>query len=180
MLFHASSHFGLTALAPHVSTGRTAYVYAIRDKTAAVCFGAPKDDFDLLMDVEDGITVLCECYPGALEKVYAGKTCALYTVDERTFRGGCTGWDAEYVSEAEVPVLSEEIIPDILAYLLQEAERGSCIIRRYAEEETYLSMLRDELRERIDAFGLTKAQMERDCRFRLYFNKLLDPQDSAE
>lgn len=47
-----------------------------------ICFGAPKDDFDLLMDEVDGIPVLYECYPGAFQRIYAGKNCSLYEVSE--------------------------------------------------------------------------------------------------
>lgn len=174
MLYHASKTQGLSVLTPHKSTHGKAYVYAIKSKISALCFGAPKDDFDLLMDEADGVTLLYECYPHALETVYAGKPCSLYTVSDESFVPGVTGWDAELVSEEPVKVLSEEIVPDILAYLLQAAGQGGCIIRRYTEEETYLSMLRDAIRERIAAFHLTEDQIRQDDRFTRYFRKLLE------
>ena len=54
MLYHASKQTGLKLLEPCSSTHGKAYVYAIRDPVTAVCFGAPKDDFDLMMDEADG------------------------------------------------------------------------------------------------------------------------------
>lgn len=174
MLYHASKIQGLSVLMPHKSTGRKAYVYAINNKTSALCFGAPKDDFDLLMDEADGVTVLKECYPRALEKVYSGKQCSLYTVDDELFASGITGWDAEFVSEKPVKVVSEERIPDILAYLLRAVEQGNCIVQRYTEDEAYLSMLRDEIQGRIAAFHLTEAQIRQDYRFEYYFKNFLE------
>lgn len=174
MLYHASKVQGLSVLMPHESTGRKAYVYAINNKISALCFGAAKDDFDILMDEADGITILSECYPHALEKVYSGKRCSLYTVGDESFVSGVTGWDAEFVSENPTEVVSEEIVPDILACLLQAAEQGKCIIRRYREDEPYLSMLREEITERIAAFNLTEAQIRQDDRFEHYFRKFLD------
>ena len=57
MLYHASKIRGMRTIEPHISTHGKAYVYAIRNQVTAVCFGAPKDDFDLLMDNQDGKTV---------------------------------------------------------------------------------------------------------------------------
>lgn len=174
MLYHASKVQGLSVLIPHKSTGRKAYVYAINNKISALCFGAAKDDFDLLMDEADGITILKECYPHALEKVYSGKPCSLYAVNDDLFVSGATGWDAEFVSENPVEVISEEMVPDILACLLQAAEQGKCIIQRYTEDEAYQSMLRDEIKERIAAFNLTEDQIRQDYRFERYFRAFLD------
>ncbi len=171
MLYHASETKGLQMLRPHRSTHGKAYVYAITDPVTAVCFGAPKDDFDLLMDERDGRPVLNECYPGALRRVYAGKACSLYTVPDDGFLQGKTGWDAEMVCEDVVAVLQEQEINDIYEYLMRAADKGDCIINLYSEDEKYIAMLREELTERIRFFGLTKEQMHSDWRFQCYFSQ---------
>ena len=172
MLYHASETKGLKTLMPHISTHGKAYVYAVANRVAAVCFGAPKDDFDLLMDECGGKTVLYECYPGALTRVYAGKSCSLYTLRDDGFLQGQTGWDAELVCEGAVDVLHEETIDDIYEYLMSAAKQGDCIINFYSDDEKYTEMLREELSERIGAFGISKEQMESDWRYQQYFSKI--------
>ena len=169
MLYHASARPGLEALEPHVSTHDCAYVYAIRGRITAACFGAPKDDFDLLMDEENGIPCLYECYPDALEKIYGGKSCSLYSVSDNGFLGGQTGWDAELVCDHAVPVIREERIEDLYAFLTDAEEHGECVIHQYSEDEQYQAMLRDELGERIRDFGLTEEQVRQDERLRRIF-----------
>ena len=63
MLYHASARPGLEVLEPHVSTHDCAYVYAIRGRITAACFGAPKDDFDLLMDEETAFPACMNAIP---------------------------------------------------------------------------------------------------------------------
>ncbi len=174
MLYHASTINNLKYLKPNMSIHGDSYVYAIKNKVTAVCFGASKDDFDILMDEEDGVPVLFECYPAAFKKVYDGKACSLYTVEEEQFVSGKTGWDSELVSENTVQVLNEDIIPDIYDYLIEAANRNECILNLYSASDSYQHMLKEELEERIKDFGLTKEQMANDNRFRLYFSKILD------
>lgn len=174
MLYHASSTAGKRILEPHLSTHGKEYVYAIRNRVTAMCFGAPKDDFDILIDEVDGKPVLFECYPDALKRVYAGKACSLYTVKEDGFLQGQTGWESEMVSENPVEVISEEIIPDIYESLGSAENRGECVINRYSGDENYLSMLRDELSERIKASGISKEQMGMDDRFQKFLSAILD------
>lgn len=173
MLYHASITRGIKTLEPHVSTHGKAYVYAIRNQVTAICFGVPEDDFDLLMDERDGKTVLYECYPDALKRVYSGKSCSLYTVKEDGFLQGRTGWDEELVSENSVDVLQEQIIPDIYKYLVYAATKGDCIINLFSNDEKHTSMLREELSERIKIFGLSKEQMNNDWRFQKFLSKTL-------
>ena len=166
MFYHASNIEGLKTLIPKVSTHGKAYVYAINNKITAVCFGAPKDDFDLLMDEKDGITYLYECYPNALEKIYKEKNCSLYCVDSNRFISGKTGWDAEWVCEDEVPVEEEERIEDIYSYLCKAAEEGECSIHYFSDNPDYLAMLREEFTERVKAFGLTVSEVQNDKRLK--------------
>ena len=160
MLYHASPVPGLTVLEPHVSTHGTAYVYALDNAATALLFGAPKDDFDLLTDERDGVPIVWECRPNALREVYACKACSLYTVAEDGFLSGQTGWRPEHVCASPVPVVSEERIPVLYERLLVAQRRGACVLNRFRADAEYRAFLREELRERIAAFGLT----ERDVR----------------
>ena len=164
MLYHASKVQGLKTLTPHVSTHGKSYVYAISNKVTAVCFGADKDDFDLLMDEVDGITHLYECYEGAIEKIYGGKSCSLYTVSDEGFIFGATGWEPELVCENEVAVEKEEIISNIYGFLKKAEDSGDCVIHRYAEDAEYQKMIDEEILERIETFDLSKEQVEKDPR----------------
>lgn len=177
MIYHASQVKGLHTLTPQISTHGKAYVYGIRSKLMAMLFGAPKDDFDLLIDGEDGKPVLYECYPDAVKKVYSGKSCQMYTLDETGFLSGMTGWEEELVCPSPVTVLKEEKIEDIYAQLMLAVRDNQCRIRFFDESEAYLSFLREELQERVDAFGITQEYMDRDSRFTQYHNKLLGRHD---
>lgn len=164
MLYHASKETGLKYLEPRLSTHGKSFVYAIRNKITAVLFGAPKDDFDLLIDEIDGIPHLYECYPNAADRIYSGKKCSLYAVGEEGFLTNVTGWDPELVCEHTVPVIREEYIDDIFSYLNHAAAESKCVIHRYSEEQTYQSMLREELEERIAYFGLSEDDIRKDPR----------------
>lgn len=172
MLYHASKVSGLRMLIPKESTHGKKYVYAIGNRLTAILFGAPKDDFDLLMDEADRKPVLYECYPHALKRVYEGKACSLYTVEEDGFLPHQTGWEPELVCEREVPVVHEEQIPNIYLEIAAASGRGECVLHTYSEDEAYRNFLRDELRERVRAFRLTKEQMDGDPRFVRYFYSL--------
>lgn len=173
MLYHASKTAGLNELKPCISTHGKPYVYAIRSKLMAILFGAPKDDFDLLMDAQNGKVILYECYPDALKTIYAGKSCSLYTVEETNFQEGMTGWDEEWVSSVPVAVREEKRIQDIYQQLMAEFQAGNCEIHFFEQSEEYLSFLRDELQERVDAFGIDQEYRKKDRRFIQYHNQLL-------
>lgn len=68
MLYHASQQSGIKELVPQTSTHGKRYVYAINHRLTAILFGAPKDDFDILLDEVDGKPAIFECYPNALRK----------------------------------------------------------------------------------------------------------------
>lgn len=172
-LYHASNHVGLKVLLPQLSIHGTPYVYAVKNKLTAVLFGAPKDDFDILMDEQNGKPVLWECYPDALRTVYCGKSCALYEVKDTGFLSGRTGWEQELVSLNPVTVIRETMIDDIYRVIIQATGNGECILHRYSLETAYQEMLRNELMERIEMFGLTKEHLRQDMRFQTYFSSLL-------
>ena len=57
---------------------------------------------------------LYECYPQAVEIIYAGKCCSVYEVLEDGFLRGMTGWNPELVNENAVWVQKETFIVDRL------------------------------------------------------------------
>ena len=171
MIYHASKQAGLKELIPQVSTHGKKYVYAINNRITAIFFGAPKDDFDILMDEVNEKPVIYECYPNALKRIYLGKSCSLYGVMEKGFLFNQTGWAPELVCEHTVPVVCEEKIEDIYEEIMISIEKGDCIFHKYSEDEAYQQFLRDELLERIKDFSL--ADLKADPRFELYFHSLL-------
>lgn len=174
MVYHASQQAGLIRLLPRASTHGTPYVYAINHRLTALFFGTPKDDFDLLLDEEAGRPVVYECYPNALERVYSGKPCSLYTLGEEGFLAFQTGWEPELVCPEPAAVVREERIGDILEEILRGASRGECTVHRHSEDEAYQEMLREELGSRARDFGLSREQMAGDWRFPRYFPWLME------
>ena len=174
MLYHASKKAGLKELVPHVSTHGKKYVYAINSRLTAILFGAPKDDFDILMDESDGKTTIYECYPNAFYEVYFGKSCSLYEINEEGFLANQTSWAPELVCEHAVKVEKEIIIQNIYDEIMKAIQSGECALVKYIDDEEYKNFLRDELSARMDYCGITKEQMKNDKRFVRYHNKLLE------
>ncbi len=160
MIYHASQQAGLKELIPQASTHGKKYVYAIRSRMTAILFGAPKSDFDLLMDELDGKPVIYECYPDALKRIYGGKFCSLYGLMEEGFLSDQTGWEPELVCEHPVPVLCEERIENIYEEIMISIQKGECIFHPYSEDEAYQQFLRDELSERSKDFGLAESNAD--------------------
>ena len=174
MLYHASPVSGLKELTPHLSSHQDAYVYGIRSKIAALLFGAPKDDFDLLMDVQDGRAVVFECYPRALEAIYSGKHCSLYTVADSGFLSGQTGWEEELVCPGAVPVLGEEVVEDLYQKILAASAEGDCQIHFYQPTDAYRAFLKEEIGARVADFEISPEHRRQDPRFVRYHNALLE------
>lgn len=174
MLYHASQRSGIKELVPQTSTHGKKYVYAINNRLTAILFGAPKDDFDILLDEVDGKPAIFECYPSALRKIYFKKTYYLYVLNEEGFLSNQTGWKSELVCKHSVPVVSEEKIKNIYHVIIDSIHTGDCIFHEYSTDDDYQAFLKDELSERVRQFGITDEQMDTDPRFELYFNRLLD------
>lgn len=172
MLYHASRTPGLAVLEPRVSTHGKPYVYAVDSAVTALLFGAPKDDFDLLTDAQNGVPVVWECRPNALRAVYAGKRCSLYTVAEDGFLAGQTGWAPERVCETPVRVASEERVPDLYDWIDAARRRGACVLHRFRADAEYHAFLLGEFRERIAAFGLTERAVRADARLAPFWDEL--------
>lgn len=176
MLYHVSPVAGIKTLEPHLSSHGKAYVYAIADRSVGLVFGARCDDFDFCVNTEDdGVTELVECYPGALERVYRGQACTVYTVDETDFQQGKTGWNPELVCDHSVPVLGEESVPDLYTALLAEEAQGRLRIQRYQANPDYRQRIARHVVDRIIRFGVDVDTIAaRDERFSTHFAALVD------
>lgn len=170
-LYHASKITGLTKLFPRVSSHQTEYVYAIENPVTALLFGAPKDDFDFLLDEENGITTVYECYYNAFENIYKNQNCSLYKVDSSLFKKGKTGWEPEWVSEQPAVVLQEIKINNLYEELQKAQTQNQLIIHKFSEQDSYKAMISQHVVDRLIRFNLLE-NAEQDPRFQKQFYKL--------
>lgn len=152
MLYHVSGTPHLKILRPKLSSHGKAYVYAVDQLAMGLLFGAKKDDFDFIMDMDgQGRAELFECYPHAFEEVYRGVSCSVYTLDGSGFQSGVTGWAPEYVSDREAVVLDETVIPDLYERFIGEPE---LIFHRYEDTGEYKQMISNHVLDRLVRFGI--------------------------
>lgn len=175
MLYHASNVPGLTVLEPRASTHGTPYVYALDSFAQALVFGAKHDDFDFDISTVDGKLVVSECYPGALERVYAGAGCSVYAVAEDGFERGRTGWDSELVSERPTEVVSETRVDDLLDALRENAEVE---LVEYRDEPEYRRFVANHVVDRMIRFGVLDegengCYADRDERFAAHYKRIV-------
>ena len=173
MLYHVSKNGGIQVLSPQVSSHGMAYVYAIENLTTALLFGARSDDFDFLIDENDlGIPELYECYPGAFNAIYNGKSCFVYEVEETGFIRGQTGWAPELVCPTEVVVSRETFVPDLYSRLLNEAKCGNLSICYYEDKPEYKALISAHLVDRMIRFDALD-RFETDIRFQTHYRNLV-------
>lgn len=172
MLYHTSTVTGLLQLEPRVSSHGIPYVYAIENKVTSMLFGAKKDDFDFLMDEEEGIPILMECYMGAFDHVYSEKSCSVYELSHESFQKGRTNWSVEWVSEQPVKILREFRILDLKEELLQQVERGALILHCFQNTLPYKAKISDHIIDRMIRFNKFE-RIHEDTRFAQYFPNLI-------
>lgn len=171
MLYHISKTSGLKVLKPQVSTHKKAYVYAIENVVTGLLFGAPCDDFDFIINEENGIPVVTECYPDAFRSIYEGKGCSVYEVAEDSFMRGMTSWSPELVSENEVAVIREIRVDDLCSRLLDEESKGNMIIRRYEDTAEYKSLISEHIIDRLVRFDAVYTESER---LKKHYGKIIE------
>lgn len=173
MVYHVSATPGIRVLHPRVSTHGKPYVYAIHDLPTGLLFGVRHDDFDLqILTNDQGKTEAFECYPGAFQAVYGGRSCSVYTLNEEGFLTGKTNWTAELVCETGVSVLEELSVPDIFQKLLEEAALGHLILHTYENTSKYKAQISKHIADRLIRFDLVDTA-HRDPRFQAHFKNLL-------
>lgn len=175
MLYHVSSKSGLKVLKPHISTHKKAYVYAIDNIVTGMLFGAKHDDFDFIISTdENNIPIIYECYPDAFKKIYQGKSCSVYTVDDNGFKRGLTSWIPELVSENETEVIEEIVIDDLYKQLLTEEQNGTLKIFRYEFNNEYRKRIASHIVDRIFRFDIDlNSCIENDIRFATYYKNII-------
>lgn len=175
MVYHVSSKAGLKTIQPHISTHKKPYVYAVDNIVTGMLFGAKHDDFDLMISADGNNTpIVYECYPDAFRKVYQGKTCSVYVVDENGFQRGLTSWDPEVVSENEVEVKEEITVDDLYQRLLTEEENGALKVFRYEFSNEYRKIIASHIMDRLFRFEIDLDNcMEKDIRFATYYKDML-------
>ncbi len=175
MLYHVSPTPGLKTLQPRISSHKKPYVYAIDSLVTALLFGARKDDFDFLLDMDDqGRPVIYECYPNAFPEIYRGKHCSVYELEDTGFLRGMTGWEPELVCETEVSVLREIAVNDLYSRLLDEEATGKLVIHRYCQYPEYRRLIAGHLIDRLIRFDLLAHFDTTDPRGDQHFRPLLD------
>ncbi len=176
MLYHVSPVKGLKTLKPSVSTHKKAYVYAIENRITGLLFGAKKDDFDFIINTDElGIPDVYECYPGAFQSVYQGKSCSIYQVEEEGFLRGMTSWSVELVCEREVAVAGEIEVEDLYERLLEEEKKGSLRMHRYEYTDEYRERIASHVVDRLIRFqvDLNRCLEGGDKRFSLYYREII-------
>ncbi len=171
MLYHVSKTHGLTVLKPQVSTHKKPYVYAIENVVTGLLFGAPHDDFDFIINEQDGKTVITECYPDAFRLMFQNKACSIYEVDENGFMRGMTSWTPELVSEDEVAVIREIFVENVYARLLDEEAHGNLIVRRYEDTPEYKSIVSEHIVDRLIRFNAVYTESQR---LEAHYGRLID------
>lgn len=171
MLYHISKTTGLKILKPQVSTHKKAYVYAIENVVTGLLFGAPHDDFDFIINEENGIPVIMECYPDALRLLFKDRGCSIYEVSDEGFLRERTSWSPELVSENEVAVIREISVNDLYLRFLDEEANGNLIIRRYEDTADYKSMVSEHIVDRLIRFDAVYTESER---LQKHYGKLIE------
>lgn len=175
MLYHVSPNSGLKTIQPHLSTHQKAYVYAIENMVTGLLFGVKMDDFDFIISTdENDVPIIWECYPEAFRKVYQGKACSVYIVDDKGFQRGMTSWDPELVCENEVEVIREIVVEDLYKRLLDEEQNGNLKIFRYEFCDEYRKKIARHITDRFIRFRIDLNRCtERDIRFATYYKNII-------
>lgn len=175
MLYHVSPKRGLKTIQPHISTHKKPYVYAIENMVTGLLFGVKKDDFDfIILNDENDVPIVYECYPDALKKVYQEKTCSVYILEDNGFQRGMTSWRPELVCENEVEVIDEIVVDDIYKRLLEEEQNGKIKIHRYEYCDEYRKIIANHIVDRIIRFEIDINRIaDQDERFSTYYKAII-------
>lgn len=132
-LYHVSPAAGLTVLKPSVTEyfGKPRQVCLTALKPMALLYGIRNFEYTYGYTKERELFYE-EYFPGALEELYRGKSASLYLC---AWREGMetTQIPNEYVSDSEVAVEEEILIPDVYEALLEEERLGTMRVVRWPE-----------------------------------------------
>lgn len=130
-LYHCSPTAGLTVLRPGVSFGKPKQVYLTSSLPMALLYGVKHFEYTYGY-TREGEFYYEEYFPHALEELYQGRAASLYTCAHRADME-TTPVPNEYVTPNEVPVGSEQAVPDVLEALLEQERLGALRIVRWPD-----------------------------------------------
>lgn len=134
-VYHGSPVPNLDTIKPNKSTHMINCVYACASKAISIIFLSTLGS-DLYYSLSgDGINYpveLVERKEGMFKKIF---NCSgyIYKLDASNFKGGQTGWSAEYVSNKEEKVLESEYIENVYEELIKLNEEGLIKLYLYPE-----------------------------------------------
>lgn len=132
-LYHCSPTPGLTVLKPSVTKyfGKPRQVCLTSSLPMALLYGIKHFEYTYGY-TRDGEIYYEEYFPHALEELYRGKAASLYACALRADMEP-TQIPNEYVTPNEVPVESEQAVPDVLEALLEQERLGALKVVRWAD-----------------------------------------------
>ena len=138
-VYHGSPIGGLTYLEPRRSTHGKSWVYATKNKSAAIIHSQKWNDYIFNESFNNCVSLeLTERLPNALEEIYKGKKGYLYYLDSANFIEGQTSFTEEVVSEKTEQILKCEVIEDTYVKLCEMNERKEIILYRYPDRPDYI------------------------------------------
>lgn len=149
MLYHASPTEGITTLLPHISNHDKPLVYLSSKRENVLVYlsnavekhcretgfawNGPWYKWASYGFDNQGILVLEEYYPHALEETYRSVSGYLYSAEKSQSAEPMKDIPHAYSSSQPVAVDGCEFIPDAYEALLKAEQDGQIVIRRYAE-----------------------------------------------
>ena len=130
--YHCSPTAALTVLQPRkpAFSEKPARVYMTTLLPMALMYGVRNYEYTYGY-TKEGQIYLDEYFPNALEVLYRGKGASLYWCDPVHIEQARI--PNEVVSDVEVPVIREMVIPDVYDALLEQEKLGTLVIHRYEE-----------------------------------------------
>lgn len=140
--YHCSPTAGLTLLQPKKPffSEKPAMVYMTTLTPMALLYGIHNYEYSYGYTPE-GQIYFDEYFPHALEILYRGKRASLYRCAPN--KTASTRIPNEAVSEEAVPVLEEQLIPDVCEALLEQEKQGALVIHPY---DTLSPQMKDWIR----------------------------------
>lgn len=128
--YHCSPIAGLTVLQPRkpMFSEKPVMVYMTTLWSMALMYGIQNYEYSYGYDRE-GQIYFDEYFPNALEILYRGKSASMYVCSPK--KTSLTKIPNEIISTEIVPVLQEQLIPDICEALLEQEKMGTLVIHRY-------------------------------------------------
>lgn len=125
-VYHGSSKPNLKVIKPYISTHQKEWVYACASRAISTIFLSNKGNDLYYLLSGDGVNYpveLVERKEGMFKEIF---NCDgyIYKLSAINFKGGCTSWSAEYISEKEEEVLETIYVNNVYEELIQLDKEG--------------------------------------------------------